>query len=364
MFKRISLALLALFLLTILLSACGAKPASNAALSAGSRIITDNAGRKVEIPTAIKTVYSGSPVGTIFMYTLVPEKIIGLNWPPPESEKKYTLASFHNLPVLGGSFGKDQMMNKEVILKAKPDIILQMEEVNEISASMADSLQKQLGIPVVVANFNFLDMDKTYTFMGSVLGVEEQAGKLADYCKQTIAEVQAKTSAIPPEKQVKVYYAEGDEGLETDPKGSPHTQVLDLVKGVNVAEVAMQKGYGRTKVSLEHILNWKPEVIIVCYDLGYQVLKNPYQFITNYDKWQEVKAVQEKKVYQIPNAPYNWFDRPPSVNRIIGIKWLANLLYPDYCKYDIPKETKDFYKLFYHVELTDQDVDEILRYSR
>ena len=33
-------------------------------------------------------------------------------------------------------------------------------------------------------------------------------------------------------------------------------------------------------------------------------------------------------MYQVPNAPFDWFDRPPSVNRLIGTWWLASILYP------------------------------------
>ena len=56
-------------------------------------------------------------------------------------------------------------------------------------------------------------------------------------------------------------------------------------------------------------------------------------------------------MYEVPTAPFNWFDRPPSVNRMIGIKWLANLLYPNVFRYDMAAEVKDFYAKFYHYNL-------------
>lgn len=326
--------------------------------------ITDAAGRTVIVPAKINTVYSVSPVGTIFMYTLAPDKIAGRNWEAADSEKKYTLASYSNLPVIGGAFGKDKTMNPEEVLKVKPDIILQT-GIDDTSVSTADTLQNQLNIPVIVVRLGLDNIDQTYEFMGKLLGVEEQAQQLAEYCRQTMADVKAKAAAIPADKQVRVYYAEGNEGLETDPKDSQHTEVLDLVKGLNIADVAIQNGYGRSQVSIEQILFWNPEVIIVCFDQDFQSLKNgAYQVIANDAKWQQVQAVQQKRVYQIPYAPFNWFDRPPSVNRIIGIKWLANLLYPDYFKYDMKQETKEFYKKFYHVELTNQDVEDILQHAR
>jgi len=329
-----------------------------------TRIITDTAGRKVTVPAKIKKVYSVSPVGTIFMYTLAPDKIAGRNWETSVGEKKYTLKKYQKLPVLGGTFGKDKTMNKEEVLKVKPDLILLMGETNRTAVSNAEKIQKQLKIPVVVVGMELTSLDQTYEFMGKLLGVEKRAGELAQYCRQTISEVKAKAAAIPANKRVKVYYAQGNEGLETDPKGSRHTEVLDLVGGINIADVEMQSGYGRTRVSLEQIFAWNPEIIIVCHDQEYQEKGVPYQLILKDANWTKLQAVKNKKVFQIPYEPFNWFDRPPSVNRIIGVKWLANLLYPNYFKYDLKQETKEFYQKFYHIKITDGDVEELLKQAK
>ena len=61
-----------------------------------------------------------------------------------------------------------------------------------------------------------------------------------------------------------------------------------------------------------------------------------------------------------PQYPFNWIDRPPSANRIIGIKWLANLFYPELFHYDIRTETSDFYQRFYHRKPTDAELGEVL----
>ena len=78
-------------------------------------------------------------------------------------------------------------------------------------------------------------------------------------------------------------------------------------------------------------------------------------------KWKELKAVKEGKVYEIPCVPFNWFDRPPSVNRIIGLKWLGYTLYPDIYDYDLIQEVKEFYSLFYHFDLSDEEANDLLK---
>lgn len=52
--------------------------------------------------------------------------------------------------------------------------------------------------------------------------------------------------------------------------------------------------------------------------------------------------------------------RPPGPNRIVGINWMGNLLYPEYFDNDIVAETKEFYDLFNRYELCDEEVEELL----
>lgn len=149
MFKKIYSLFLIFFIMLNLVSCGGKIAASNAkqgdstATAAagaarqnktpGTRTITDQAGRSVVVPSEIMKVYSVSPVGTVFMHTLAPDKIAGLSWELTEGEKKYTTESFQKLPVLGGTFGKDKTMNREVVLKANPDIILNMGDLDQKS---------------------------------------------------------------------------------------------------------------------------------------------------------------------------------------------------------------------------------------
>ena len=62
--------------------------------------------------------------------------------------------------------------------------------------------------------------------------------------------------------------------------------------------------------------------------------------------------------------PYNWIDRPPSVIKVLGAKWLGNLVYPEYFDYDIVAEAKEFFRLFYGWELKDEQLNNILAASR
>jgi iron complex transport system substrate-binding protein len=67
------------------------------------------------------------------------------------------------------------------------------------------------------------------------------------------------------------------------------------------------------------------------------------------------------RVYLAPSLPFGWFDRPPSVNRLIGVKWLMHVLYPQAVRSELANEVREFYRLFYHVELEATQLDALLR---
>lgn len=365
--NKLAILFLVLILSISMLAGCGESKNSSSNTSSENsgkveesttRVITDMSGREVTIPSKINKAYATSPVPQIVLYTINPEKVVGLNFKLTELEKKYTVEGYSELPVLGGWFGKDNKGNIEEILKANPDVIISMGDITEQSKSFAEELQKQIKIPVVIADGQLEKLSEGYKFLGEILNEEKRCNELAEYCEKTVKEAKEIAKTISEEEKTTVYYAQGQEGLQTDPSGSTHAELLDLVGGKNIADVEMKSGYGRTDVSIEQVLNWNPDKIIICKDKDFG--SNAYEVITNDSKWSNLKAVKTNQVYEIPDAPYNYFDRPPSVNRIIGIKWLGNLLYPDKFDYNIEEEIKDFYKKFYHYEIKDGDLDEIL----
>lgn len=101
---------------------------------------------------------------------------------------------------------------------------------------------------------------------------------------------------------------------------------------------------------------WQPDDII--FTPG-----SVYSEVGALPEWAGLRAVQEGRFYEIPLGPYNWMGRPPSVNRLLGIRWMANLLYPDIFLFDMAQETRDFYRLFYHHNVTDEQIQELLARS-
>ena len=323
----------------------------------GTRTITDMAGREVEVPKSINKVFTTSPVGTIALYSIDPKKVAGLNSEISPDEAKYLDSEFQKLPVLG-KYKDASSGNEEEILAANPDVIISMGDVDDKWIGDANESQERIGIPFLMIDGALDNLDETYKFLGDLLGEEERAKELGDYCKDTIENSKELASKISDDEKVSVYYADGDQGLVTNVAGSLHTQAIDIVGAKNAAEVEVQASSGGVDVSMEQVLNWNPQKIIATQ--GRDGSDGAYEVIKSDDKWSTIDAVKNGEVYAIPDAPFNWFDRPPSVNRILGVRWLGNILYPEVFDIDIKQETKDFYEMFYHRELTDTEVDEIL----
>ena len=325
--------------------------------------VTDGAGRTLQVPEKIERAYVTSPVGAVLLYTLAPERLVGWNYKLGAGERHFLLPSVHDLPALGGWFGENGKGNRETLLAARPDIVLSIGYNDPTALDFADRLQGQVGIPVFVASGRMLDTAATYELIGRLLGVPERGKLLADYARRSFAEAKALADSVPVAERPTVYYAEGLRGLQTDSRGSMHTEPLDYNGIENVAALAETSGFGRASVSLDQIIAWKPQVILACPEKTRPDGSWTPEWLAD-PSWRQVPAVANGRVYLIPGAPFNWLDRPPSASRVLGVKWLLWMLYPDRVKFDMVAETREFYRLFYWYEMDETEARALLAASR
>ena len=326
--------------------------------TAETREITDMAGRKVTVPAAenIESVFSAGPVAAIFLYMVAPDKLLGWNYELNDVEKSIILDKYQDLP----NFGMGDAVNYEAVIAANPTIAINSGKINDAMVSDCDALSESLGIPVVAVDNELNNSAEAFRFMGELLGVEDHAEELAQYAEQVFTDINA-LSDIPEEKKVSVYFGNGEDSLETAPRGSQHAQILDAINAVNVADLELGDG-SRVQISAEQLLAWDPDVIVVNGEpkadksgnsAAEDILSNP--------DYASLKAVQDQKVYGTPNAPFSWVDRPPGPNRLIGMRWFSALIYPEYIKCDINEEIHKFFDLFYHVDLSDEQLENVLK---
>ena len=326
--------------------------------TAETREITDMAGRKVTVPTAenIESVFSAGPVAAIFLYMVAPDKLLGWNYELNDVEKSIILDKYQDLP----NFGMGDAVNYEAVIAANPTIAINSGKINDAMVSDCDALSESLGIPVVAVDNELNNSAEAFRFMGELLGVEDHAEELAQYAEQVFTDINA-LSDIPEEKKVSVYFGNGEDSLETAPRGSQHAQIFDVINAVNVADLELGDG-SRVQISAEQLLAWDPDVIVVNGEpKGDKSGNSAAEDILSNPDYASLKAVQDQKVYGTPNAPFSWVDRPAGPNRLIGMRWFSALIYPEYIKCDINEEIHKFFDLFYHVDLSDEQLENVLK---
>jgi iron complex transport system substrate-binding protein len=312
--------------------------------------VTDAAGRAVPIPDAVARVFPAGPPAAILLYAVAPDLLLG--WPRPNrpDECAFMLPDICKRPVVGRLTGRGNTANLETVLALKPDLILDVGSTSATFVSLAARVQEQTGIPYALLDGRFEATAPTLRKVGELIHRQAAADALAAYAEQAITTIKARIDPIPAAQRPRIYYARGPRGLDTALGGSINVETIEFLGARNVA--AERKG-GLASVSMEQVLVWNPDIIVtIDADFAANVRNDP--------QWASVAAVRAGRVYLSPTLPFGWVDFPPSVNRLIGLWWLAKILYPAQFPEDMQALARDFYTRFYHVTPSDADIARVL----
>lgn len=343
--KRL-LALVLALAMSLSLFACGQKQQPDAAdegtQTETTRVFTDSCGREVTVPADIQKIAVSGPLAQMVVFAIAPDKMVGVANAWDESAKAYFDAKYLELPLLGQLYGGKGELNLETLLAVEPDVVIDVGEPKDSMAEDLDALQEQTGIPFVHIDAYLASMDDTYAMLGDLLAMPNEAQGLADYCRYAYDTVKAIADSV---EKVNLLYVTGEEGLNVIAKGSYHAEAIDMLcNNLAVVDEPSSKGTGN-EVDMEQILNWNPAAVIFAPG-------SIYSTVADNENWQTIPAIRDGRYYEVPMGPYNWMGFPPSVQRILGMQWMAKVLYPDAADYDMYETTQTYFQLFYHCDLT------------
>lgn len=322
--------------------------ASLIGVSLSAKTINDMDGKPVTLPDQTDRVFGSSPPMNYLLYTLNPDKMIGLNFkaknPNNSADDKLLSQKFITLPIIGSFHGGGQSINLETLMAYKPQLVLVWQD-DMLVQTVAHEIEKTK-IPTFMIPFREInDMPRAFRLAGNAIGESKRGETLAAYSQKIINEVH---QGVSKEKPIRYYYAEGLDGLSTECDKSFHVEALNFAGGENVHKCQQSGILGLEKISFETLLTYNPDVIVVQNrSLYYDLINDPM--------WKNLRAVKSGRIHLVPIQPFNWVDRPPSFMRVIGIQWAASLFHPATYKVDLTKRTKEFYDLFLRVKLTDQE---------
>lgn len=366
--KTVTLLLAALMLLS--LAACGgtaqpavaqdepaqAAPATEAAAPAETAaepesdtwIFTDSAGREVEVPKEITRILPSGSLAQTFMWPLAADRIISTNKEYTPEQLVYIGEQYADLPVTGNLYQTGSQLNIEEVAALDGQIIVDFGEPKANITEDLDGLQELLGIPCVFIEGSFTNTPDAYRMLGKLLNMPDEAEEIAQY----IEGIMNKTAEVFATTEKKTLaFVNGADGLGVIARGTYFDEIWTYM-GTNVAEVDDGQMYWFSTVGLEQLQIWDPEFMFFYSEDAYNnAMTDP--------AWSGLQAVKNGNCYTIPQQPID-FCFSPSVNRYLGIMWLGELMYPDQFDWNIKDEVFNYYRMFYHCEMTDELYDQLM----
>lgn len=326
----------------------------------GTRIIKDQLGFDVELPPAkdIKRIAIHKLLPLPSVYAVYKGgNVDGLISMPPDSlnAAKNSILAKYAPDILNVSidYYKGGELNMEELLKLKPDVVFYAGGEEERQQFV------NAGIPAVGFSTVTPNGPNTIETLNAWISLMEQVFEegskvtgITEYAKEAQDEINKRLADIPEDQRKKVlmigHYSDTNFTL-----GGFSDYWISVTGGVNVG-----KGT-QGNVNMEQVYSWAPDIMFI------STLSDffPEDFYNNTTvegaDWSGVPAVINKQVYKFPLGMHRWW--PPSTDAPLSLWWIAKTTYPEkFEDINMDEKIKEYYKKFYGMDLTDEDVNSIL----
>lgn len=326
----------------------------------GTRIIKDQLGFDVELPPAkdIKRIAIHKLLPLPSVYAVYKGgNVDGLISMPPDSlnAAKNSILAKYAPDILNVSidYYKGGELNMEELLKLKPDVVFYAGGEEERQQFV------NAGIPAVGFSTVTPNGPNTIETLNAWISLMEQVFEegskvtgITEYAKEAQDEINKRLADIPEDQRKKVlmigHYSDTNFTL-----GGFSDYWISVTGGINVG-----KGT-QGNVNMEQVYSWAPDIMFI------STLSDffPEDFYNNTTvegaDWSGVPAVINKQVYKFPLGMHRWW--PPSTDAPLSLWWIAKTTYPEkFEDINMDEKIKEYYKKFYGMDLTDEDVNSIL----
>lgn len=348
-FNPISCAWLIIFLM-ITLAGCGSDVAVNSTPASGKmQTITDCAGRTVQVPVDPQRIACLCPEAghALAMYDKGQNIVAAVNGMQRDKLLVEMYPHITEVPVPKANGA----INIEELIAVQPDLVFIKAETIKNDAEM-EKLAKT-GIPVLGIQFtNMREQQEAMRIIAQAVGAEAAWQKYQDFYESTVALVQDRVADLPDDERIRIYHSV-NEATRTDQKDSLPADWTQAAGVVNVSINEDSKLEDGGYVSLEQILLWDPDYILVNDP-------NVVGYIMENEQWASLQAVKNGKVLPMPNGISRW-GHFSSLETPLAVLWTAKTVYPERFEHiDMKTITRDFYKQSFDWNLDDKTIDKIL----
>jgi iron complex transport system substrate-binding protein len=212
-----------------------------------------------------------------------------------------------DLPELGALASGGRPANLEAMAALRPRLVIDYGDTDPEHRALADRLKARLGVDWRLIDGALMKIPEAIRETAELLDAEQAAAGLADEAAR-ILDRWRRAQDGPS-----FYYARGADGLETGFGGSLATEVLEGAGWTNVAGESNDIG----RVTREQIVAWDPETLVTLSPVFATAVRND-------PVWRDRRDGRRRRLLLVPEQPFGWIDRPPSLNRLLACAWLAD----------------------------------------
>jgi iron complex transport system substrate-binding protein len=332
-----------------------------------TRIIIDHNGDEVEIPAevnrvAVTTIY---PLPAMLsMYLGSADKIVGIHPVSMAAAKSGILGQIYpELLEADTSWIQGEALNIEELMKLKPDVVFYSGGATAEAEALRNAGIPAIGVHATKWEFDCIEtFDQWVDLLDQVFPGQDRVAGVNAYAQEVLDDIQEKVANIPDEERVRALFLfqYDDTVMITSGKNFFGQYWIDCAGGINAAEGLSEVGSNAT-ISMEQVYEWNPDIVYITNFTPTQPA-DIYNNAVRNDDWSSVAAVQNRRVYKMPLGAYRSYT--PGVDTPLTLLFMAKTMYPDvFSDVDLNAEVKSYYKDYFGIALTDDDVQSMFNPS-
>ncbi len=311
------------------------------------RSLQDGVGHRIRVPAEVRSVGTpGISMASLIVALGAGNKLKALT--PEVRVNPWLRRAMPGVSTVATPFSRPAGVNLEALLRVRPDLAVLWAG----SLPLGESLGR-IGVPVFYLGYaSPAQMQAQVRLLGQALGPAEaaRAETFVRYYQDNLKRVATRLADLPESARPGVYYTSVS-ALRTEGRGSMVDAWIAAAGGTNVAARA---GIGDdAQIRIEDLLVWDPQIVVVMKPATRDaILTDP--------RWKTVRAVREGRVLVNPAGINAWCTR--AAEAALQVLWAAQSFHPTrFADLDIGAETRHFYRIFYNLELTDDELARVMR---
>lgn len=311
-----------------------------------SRVVVDMSGNEITIPDEISS-YAIAWAGLTDIVAMFDDFDCCAAF--PEKSTKFTLL-FDFCPNLKD---KQELPDKGISAESLINLNVQVVFLKGSDDEDLNNKLKQCGVSVIDCEFkDYEELKKVVNIIGETFGTEgakQIADKYCKYIEEQVENADAIISQISDTGRLSAIVIRDT----VDYSAFGKTRYTGKWVEICGAYYAMENedSYANVNLTKEQLLEYDPDVIFFS-------MPGEAQKFLNDNAWSGMTAVQERRVYSVPNGLNTW-SNSGSESALI-FPWAQSVMYPELVNFDINKVVRDFYIDFYSYNLTDSELEDIL----